>query len=706
MFHPQMTSKYSEVEGTGLDSHVEEDTYRVLVVDDDSTTLQHIEMLLTKKTQMNMVSVTCVADPQLAVNLLQSGTPFDLVLSDMYMPNITGLQMVEIMNSTMKHRTPVILMSCEMDISSTWKHLGIMHFMNKPLRVKDLHKIIEILEAKRKLKKNKSKNASVSCLVSMQNDDSCETLMGGNRDSSWTTLSHTSLLSDEESCSEEGPDQDLNGVVGRSAVALVSYWDQMSTPLDLMLHMTDMLRQGVVPSREEASSMFSLLSTQDLNLPCVFQEDYGDSDPDLVLGRARMLVGCFSPLGNALPRQTEQSQFLMEDSDLHWRQKNTLALTLDCATSSEHKAIDLLLQVDPDISSLPHWSSIEKILCTLPTREFQVFELETLVGKRVLPCVGLVVFCVLGVLETSHLNVATLYAYMRRVTEEMPDNDYHNHVHVADVLHSTALLITQAQESRAVIELELSDLDFLALLFSALVHDIGHPGVNNDFLQYSSHHLAIMYNDKSILEMYHNSKAFQLLTETNLNLFEHFDKSDYGYLRQLVITLVGATNMKKHFKIMTKVKGVVEKLGQLREHKARKVERAGCKGFKPKWHDAVIAAHRITPPEKSLVLCVLIKLADLGHLRAQGDVHRRWTNCLLQECWKQGDQMREKGYPVSPLFERCTPVELANSQVGFFQLFGIPLSSFWTRIVNSEWFEDVERNCKMWQQEAKAELKH
>eukprot|EP00238_Polyblepharides_amylifera_P014514 CAMPEP_0196598456 /NCGR_PEP_ID=MMETSP1081-20130531/94331_1 /TAXON_ID=36882 /ORGANISM="Pyramimonas amylifera, Strain CCMP720" /LENGTH=701 /DNA_ID=CAMNT_0041924155 /DNA_START=662 /DNA_END=2767 /DNA_ORIENTATION=- len=701
-----MTSKYSEVEGTGLDSHVEEDTYRVLVVDDDSTTLQHIEMLLTKKTQMNMVSVTCVADPQLAVNLLQSGTPFDLVLSDMYMPNITGLQMVEIMNSTMKHRTPVILMSCEMDISSTWKHLGIMHFMNKPLRVKDLHKIIEILEAKRKLKKNKSKNASVSCLVSMQNDDSCETLMGGNRDSSWTTLSHTSLLSDEESCSEEGPDQDLNGVVGRSAVALVSYWDQMSTPLDLMLHMTDMLRQGVVPSREEASSMFSLLSTQDLNLPCVFQEDYGDSDPDLVLGRARMLVGCFSPLGNALPRQTEQSQFLMEDSDLHWRQKNTLALTLDCATSSEHKAIDLLLQVDPDISSLPHWSSIEKILCTLPTREFQVFELETLVGKRVLPCVGLVVFCVLGVLETSHLNVATLYAYMRRVTEEMPDNDYHNHVHVADVLHSTALLITQAQESRAVIELELSDLDFLALLFSALVHDIGHPGVNNDFLQYSSHHLAIMYNDKSILEMYHNSKAFQLLTETNLNLFEHFDKSDYGYLRQLVITLVGATNMKKHFKIMTKVKGVVEKLGQLREHKARKVERAGCKGFKPKWHDAVIAAHRITPPEKSLVLCVLIKLADLGHLRAQGDVHRRWTNCLLQECWKQGDQMREKGYPVSPLFERCTPVELANSQVGFFQLFGIPLSSFWTRIVNSEWFEDVERNCKMWQQEAKAELKH
>ena len=58
---------------------------------------------------------------------------------------------------------------------------------------------------------------------------------------------------------------------------------------------------------------------------------------------------------------------------------------------------------------------------------------------------------------------------------------------------------------------ETSVLDILGLVISSMGHDLGHPGVNNNYLINSESDLALTYNDISCLENYHTSTLFKIL---------------------------------------------------------------------------------------------------------------------------------------------------------------------------------------------------
>ena len=59
----------------------------------------------------------------------------------------------------------------------------------------------------------------------------------------------------------------------------------------------------------------------------------------------------------------------------------------------------------------------------------------------------------------------------------------------------------------------LSDLNIMACYLSCLMADLGHPGVNNQYLIATKHPKAIRYNDKSVLENHHCAMAFKLLLD-------------------------------------------------------------------------------------------------------------------------------------------------------------------------------------------------
>ena len=113
--------------------------------------------------------------------------------------------------------------------------------------------------------------------------------------------------------------------------------------------------------------------------------------------------------------------------------------------------------------------------------------------------------------------------FLRRVHSGYRENPYHNAAHAADVTQGMAIMMHLGLSER------LSRLERLGLLLAAAVHDLGHPGVSNQFLVATRDHWALVYNDISINENMHISQAFLIAHEERL--FEGLTTEEHTQVR-------------------------------------------------------------------------------------------------------------------------------------------------------------------------------
>jgi hypothetical protein len=73
----------------------------------------------------------------------------------------------------------------------------------------------------------------------------------------------------------------------------------------------------------------------------------------------------------------------------------------------------------------------------------------------------------------------------------------------------------------------LSDLELLSVIFAALIHDYEHTGHTNNFHVQSSSDLAMLYNDRSVLESHHVSACYRLLKDGNQNILAGLSREQY-----------------------------------------------------------------------------------------------------------------------------------------------------------------------------------
>ncbi len=128
------------------------------------------------------------------------------------------------------------------------------------------------------------------------------------------------------------------------------------------------------------------------------------------------------------------------------------------------------------------------------------------------------------------------------------DNAFHNFRHAAVVCHSVFLFLTQSRLRGTRLR---DDLDVLALLLSAMCHDLQHGGVTNAFLVNSGSELALRYNDASPNENHHCAVGFDLLAQHGI--LAGLSCADAKLFRKLAVAAILATDMACHKDLLARV---------------------------------------------------------------------------------------------------------------------------------------------------------
>jgi hypothetical protein len=228
------------------------------------------------------------------------------------------------------------------------------------------------------------------------------------------------------------------------------------------------------------------------------------------------------------------------------------------------------------------------------------------------------------------------------------DAIYHSATHAADVL-STVDWFLQSPTLRKIT----SEVDVFMGLLAAAIHDVGHGGVNNMFLQKTMDPIAITYNDRSCLEQMHLAIAFELTqTDPACNWLGELEIKKQQYIRKGIIGMVLATDMAKH----------AEYVRQLAE---MALDQANC-----------------GEEDKNFVLQCVLHAADTSNPAKPRDSMLRWTKLINLEFWKQGDEERRLGLEISPLCDREQGKKgLPQGQIGFINYVVLPMFTSMLKVV-------------------------
>lgn len=110
---------------------------RVMIVDDEETNIMMVHQYLSREGYENFV--TC-SDPREAIQLAETKRP-DVILLDVNMPHLNGIQLLKLLNLDMGLRNiPVLVLTAATDpeTKSAALELGASDFLNKPVDPRDL----------------------------------------------------------------------------------------------------------------------------------------------------------------------------------------------------------------------------------------------------------------------------------------------------------------------------------------------------------------------------------------------------------------------------------------------------------------------------------------------------------------------------------------------------------------------------------------
>lgn len=330
-------------------------------------------------------------------------------------------------------------------------------------------------------------------------------------------------------------------------------------------------------------------------------------------------------------------------------------------------------------------------LKTIDDFNFNIFKFSEEVGRDMtLPAISNYIFAGYDLFDT--LCFKNFEMFLTRIRLGYNNNPYHNDVHAADVLQTCMTIFKQGKIQE---NCDFSKLDMSAVFISALLHDIAHPGLNNNYHMNKMNKLALRYNDKSVLENFHCYEGFKIIKNPDSNILEGLEKEEVRIFRKRVVESILATDMSNHTKVYSTLKYRIDSIYLDKDFSQNKLK-------------AIIRAednYSKFDKQQDLVNFV-VHTADISNPAKNFEVYSKWTDLVTTEFFNQGDLEKKEGLPVSFLCDRST-TNIPKSQVGFINSIVWPLFKILTFIVPEvrAYETNLETNCDIWKKQIDTEKK-
>eukprot|EP00980_Cylindrotheca_fusiformis_P011407 scaffold2642_cov120-Cylindrotheca_fusiformis.AAC.16 len=258
--------------------------------------------------------------------------------------------------------------------------------------------------------------------------------------------------------------------------------------------------------------------------------------------------------------------------------------------------------------------------------------------------------------------------YISTIASMYPDNAFHNFEHASHVTASVKKLLSRIvlvregnglgastpKESVDLVDLAghsygiTSDpLTQFAVVFSAIIHDVDHPGVPNAQLVKENNRCAQIYK-KSVAEQKSVDIAWDMLMEdsyADLRACIYQTEDDLRRFRQLVVNAVMATD-------------IVDK--ELQELRKDRWETAFDSTVGTQ-DEGVESENR----KATVVIEHLIQASDVAHTMQHWYIYKKWNERFFMECYRAYKEGRADFDPSTNWYK---------DEIGFFDYYVIPLA--------------------------------
>lgn len=273
-----------------------------------------------------------------------------------------------------------------------------------------------------------------------------------------------------------------------------------------------------------------------------------------------------------------------------------------------------------------------------------------------------------GSMKQMKVDQEKLSAFIAEVARRYLSNPYHNYQHAVDTLYFMAWMLSLPSFKK-----NIPDFYKFILLIAALVHDVGHPGHDNQWEMKTHSPLARRYKNLSIIENHSLTITKELLAKPEFDILPKDEHHKSATAHELLNQLVLSTDFSWH-------KVFIDELSE------------GLATNHNSYND---------PDFLSLISRTLIKSADISNTSKPYDQARIWGERVMNEFWAQGEMEKKMNLPVGPLNDSET-TEFNSTQAGFIKFAARELFELLAKVENQtgELLKQLNFNQQAYEQAA------